>query len=160
MVRIGRGLYGYSPSQESKKSLKKAIRLQPILQWKSIISELKIVEKGEGVGYDMTERVKRKSTLAVVPIGYWHGFDRCLSSRGSVLIRGKRAKIIGRVSMSMITVDVTGICGVRIGDIVTIIGISGSAEQWGEKIAALIGTTTYEVLTRINPLIHKIYTKR
>lgn len=157
MVRIGMALYGYFPSWESKRSLARSIRLQPILQWKSIVSELKIVKNGEGVGYDMTEKVKRKSMLAVIPIGYWHGFDRGLSSRGTVLIRGKRVKVIGRVSMSMITVDVTGIMGVNVGDIVTVIGTSGAAEQFGEEIATMLGTTVYEVLTRINPLVYKIY---
>lgn len=160
LVRIGMGLYGYFPSQESKKQLSRRVRLQPILQWKSIVSEIKTVEKGEGIGYDLSEHLKHKSTIAIIPIGYWHGFDRGLSSIGEVLVRGKRAKVLGRVSMDMIVVDVTGIDGARVGDVVTLIGTDGNEDLWGEEIARHIGTTVYEVLTRINPLIYKIYKDR
>jgi alanine racemase len=103
----------------------------------------------------MTDRMARKSKLAVVPIGYWHGFDRGLSGKGEVLVNGRRARVRGRVSMDMISIDVTGIpC--RVGDTVTLIGRDGGEEIKAGELAARIDTTAYEVLTRINPLIKKI----
>ena len=86
MVRLGIGLYGYYPAGTP--------RLRPVLSWKTIVSEVKRVEKGEPVSYDRTERLKRDSKIAILPIGYWHGFDRGLSSKGEVLIRGKRARVL------------------------------------------------------------------
>lgn len=156
MVRIGIGLYGYFPSLEAKTHLQKKVFLQPILSWKSIISEIKKVQKGLGVGYDLTCRVSRNTTIAVIPIGYWHGYDRGLSSCGLVLVRGKRARVLGRVSMDMIIVDITDIPKVSIGDTVTIIGSQGKETITAEEIADMLGTSAYEVLTRINPLIYKI----
>ncbi len=103
----------------------------------------------------MSERLAGKSKLAIVPIGYWHGFDRGLSGQGDVLINGRRARVRGRVSMDLIIVDVTGIpC--RVGDIVTLIGRDGREEIKASELAARIDTTAYEILTRINPLIKKI----
>ncbi|MEK7636547.1 MAG: alanine racemase [Patescibacteria group bacterium] len=156
MVRIGIGLYGYFPSHKARVRAR-GISLHPILSWKSIVSEIKRIPKGESVGYYFTECMRRDSMLAIIPIGYWHGFDRSLSSRGFVLIRGKRAKVIGRVSMDMITVDCTDIQNVAIGDQVTIIGVDGRESISAEEIADMQGTSAYEVLTRINPLIQRNY---
>jgi len=131
------------------------LHFKPVLSWRSIVSEIKSADKGAFVGYDMSERLARKSKLAIVPIGYWHGFDRGLSGQGDVLINGRRARVRGRVSMDMIIVDVTGIpC--RVGDTVTLIGRDGREEIQAGELAARIDTTAYEILTRINPLIKKI----
>ncbi len=148
MVRLGIGLYGYYPE--------KRVRLKPVLIWKTIVSEVKRVEKGEWVSYDRTERLKRDSKIAILPIGYWHGFDRGLSSKGEVLIRGKRARVLGRVTMDMTMVDVTDIPGVRIRDEVVIIGKQGKYRITADDVAEKINTTSYEILTRINPLIRKV----
>jgi alanine racemase len=110
-----------------------------------------MIQKGEAVGYDFTEKVKRTSTIAVIPIGYWHGFPRLLSGKAHVIIHGKRAKVLGRVSMDMIVVDVTGISRVKTGDTVTLIGRDGKEEVSAEEMARLAQTTPYEVLTRLNP---------
>lgn len=155
-VRIGMGMYGYFPSSKAEKYAARKVSLQPALAWKSVISEIKYAKKGEYVGYDFTERLSRDSKLAVVPVGYWHGFDRGLSSRGEVLIRGKRAKIIGRVSMDMITVDITGVPSASVMDEVVIIGHSGEKIITAENLAKRLNTTPYEVLTRLNPLIKRI----
>lgn len=152
LVRVGLGLYGYLPS--GKKGI-----LHPVAEWKTMIGELKDVAQGERVGYDLTERMPRPTRLAVLPVGYWHGFDRGLSSVGEVLIRGRLAKVLGRVSMDMIAVDVTGIPGVRIGDEVVLIGWQGKKFIGADDMAAKIKTTAYEVLTRMNPLIKKIINK-
>ncbi|MES2014296.1 MAG: alanine racemase [Patescibacteria group bacterium] len=157
MVRIGIGLYGIWPDEKTKKFLKKKYTLKPILSWRTVVSEVKKLPKGSKIGYDSTETLKRVSTVAVCPIGYWHGFPRALSSKGYVLINGKRAKVLGRVSMDMISVDVTEIKNVKVGNIVTLIGKDGNDELTAENIADSMNASTYEFLTRLNPLIKRLY---
>ena len=157
MARAGIMLYGYYPSREAEIHVSGAIKLAPILTWKAIVGEVKEIKKGAYVGYDLTERVARNTRLAVIPVGYWHGVDRGLSSVGEVLIAGRRRKILGRVSMDMIVVDVTdGVKKVRAGDLVVLIGRQGAESIWADEVGEKIGTSAYEVLTRINPLIKKI----
>jgi len=139
LVRVGIGLY------------------KDILSWRSIISQIKIVKKGERVGYDLTERVKRDSKLAIIPVGYWHGYPRSLSSKGEVLVRGKRCKIVGRVSMDMLTIDVTNVRDAKAGDKVTLIGKQRKEILSAEEVATKAGTIDYELLTRINPLLPRVY---
>lgn len=155
LVRVGMSLYGYHPSMESRIK-NPQFRLCPVLSWKTIVSELKEIPKNSYVGYDLTERVARKTRIAVLPIGYWHGYDRGLSSVGEVLLRGKRAKLIGRVSMDMIVVDTTDIPGVRVGDEAVLIGRQGKEALWADEVSEKISTTPYEFLTRINPRIKRV----
>ena len=157
MVRIGIGCYGLWPSNEAEHFCGRKISLKPVLSWKAIISEVKEVKMGERVGYDFTERLVRDSTLAVIPVGYWHGIPRLLSGRGRALIRGKTARIVGRVSMDMIVVDVTDIPRIMVGDEVILIGQSGNEEIKASELANFAGTTHYEIVTRLNPLIKKFY---
>ncbi|PKL72134.1 alanine racemase [Candidatus Kuenenbacteria bacterium HGW-Kuenenbacteria-1] len=156
MVRIGIGFYGLWPSKETKEAFKRKNKLQPVLSWKTIISQIKKLPKGSSVGYDLTETLHRPSKIAILPIGYWHGFSRSFSSIGKVLINGNEAKIIGRVSMNMISIDVTNIKNVKIGDKVIIIGNSGKLEISADEMAHLSDTSNYEIVTRINPLIKRI----
>ena len=153
MVRVDMGLYGYWPSPES---YRKKIILKPVLTWKTIVSEVKSIPKGALVGYDGTERVRRPTRMAVLSVGYWHGVDRGLSGKGEALIRGQRAKMLGRISMDMTAVDVTDIPKVKQGDEVILIGGTGTHAIFADEIAEKIQTTAYEVLTRINPLIRRI----
>ncbi len=157
MVRIGIGLYGIWPDGKTKKYLAKKYTLKPALSWRTIISEVKELPKGSAIGYDSTEKLKKDSLVAVCPIGYWHGFPRALSSKGFVLIQGKRAKVLGRVSMDMISVDATGIAGVKPGNTVTLIGRDGKDELTAEDIAASMHASSYELITRLNPLIKRFY---
>lgn len=153
-VRIGIGFYGLYPSKELEIQ-RGEIKLKPVLSWYTVIGETKKLKKGDYVGYDLAERVTRPTKMAVLPIGYWHGYPRALSGVGQVLIKGQRAKILGRVSMDMIVVDITGInCG--LGDTVTLIGRDGPARITAQELAALSGASYYEILTRINPLIERI----
>jgi alanine racemase len=154
-VRVGIGLYGLWPSHELERECADRITLHPVLSWRSVISEVKRVPKGMHVGYDGTERLHRPSLLAVVPVGYWHGIPRSVSSRGHVLVRGKRARIVGRVSMDMIVIDVTGIA-LKPGDLVTLIGRDGAEEITASAFAEWAGTSHYEIVTRINPLSARI----
>jgi len=156
LVRIGMGLYGYFPSLESKTQRGEEVLLKPVLSWRTLISEIKKIPKGSYVGYDLTERVGKDTRTAILPIGYWHGYDRGLSGIGETLVRGKRAKVLGRVSMDMIVVDVTNIPGAKIGDEVVLIGKQGQETIGADELALKIGTTQYEFLTRINPLIKKL----
>jgi alanine racemase len=126
-----------------------------VLAWRSIVSEIKPARKGSFVGYDMTERLDRDSKLAIIPIGYWHGYDRGLSGNGEVLINGRRARVRGRISMDMIIVDVTD-APCKVGDVATLIGPDGKLAVTAAELGARIGTTAYEMLTRINPLVKRI----
>ena len=155
-VRFGICLYGLWPSKELEmRYAGGALRFKPVLAWRSIISELKQAKKGSFVGYDMTDRLDRPSRLAVVPIGYWHGYDRGLSGIGEVLVNGRRARVRGRVSMDMIVIDVTD-APCRVGDAVTLIGRDGKHTVTAAELGSRIGTTAYEMLTRINPLVKRI----
>jgi len=156
-VRVGIGLYGLWPSPELERQLRGTIHLNPILRWRAVVAEVKKLRKGDSVGYDLTKQVKHPTTMAVLPIGYWHGFPRALSNKGKVLIRGKEGNVLGRVSMDLLTVDVDGIpC--RVGDEVTLIGKDGNRELRANDVAGQAGTTHYEFLTRLNPLIERIIT--
>lgn len=157
MVRIGIGLMGLWPSSETKDCFIDKINLIPALTWRTIISEIKTVKAGERIGYDFTETLSRDSKIAILPVGYWHGYRRDLSGIGHVIVRGKKAKILGRISMDMITIDVTDIENTAVGDHVTLIGSDGDAEVSAYELAELSNTSWYETITQINPLIKKIY---
>lgn len=153
LVRVGLGLYGYWPSEEWRKRFGQKIKLQPVLTWQTIIGEVKTLTDGGAVGYDLTESSAPGTRLAVCPIGYWHGFPRALSGLGEAVVRGRQAKVIGRVSMDMIVIDVTKIKGIKVGDVVTLIGKNMPVE----RLAELAHTSVYEIITRLNPLIQKFY---
>lgn len=175
MVRVGMGLYGYWPSLVAASKHPAGMTLRPVLSWKTVVGEVKEIPAGSQMGYDITERVTRKTKTAVLPIGYWHGYDRGLSTVGEVLIRGRRAKILGRVSMDMIVVDITDIdyklksprtrtssvrgrrqSKVKVGDEAVLIGRQMREKIEADELGLKIGTTQYEFLTRINPLIKRI----
>ncbi|MGB7295257.1 MAG: alanine racemase [Candidatus Aminicenantales bacterium] len=157
LARIGIGLMGHWPSSETRRAWDKKIVLKPVLTWRTIISEVKTLKKGLGIGYDLTETLKRDSRVGVCPIGYWHGFPRSLSRTGEVLVSGRRAKVLGTVSMDMVVVDLTDIAGARGGDVVTVIGRDGHEEITAYEVGRRAGVSHYELLTRLNPLIQKFY---
>lgn len=157
LARIGIGLMGHWPSAETKRAWDQKIVLKPALTWRTIISEIKCLKRGLGIGYDQTEILRRDSRVGVCPIGYWHGFPRSLSCRGEVLVRGRKAKVLGTVSMDMIVVDLTDISGARGGDIATVIGRDDREEITAYEVARRAGVSHYELLTRLNPLIQKFY---
>jgi alanine racemase len=157
MVRVGAGMYGIWPSGETERARGKDIVLHPALSWRAMVSEVKRVSAGERIGYDHTELLRRDTLVAIIPIGYWHGYPRALSGRGRVLLHGRTARVLGRVSMNMITVDVTDIPHVCVGDVATVIGTDGKERISAEEIATLSGSTAYEILTRLNPLMRRFY---
>ena len=159
LVRIGLGLYGLWPSTGMQKMFQKKYPIRPALAWKTVIGEVKQLQAGSKVGYDLTEELKRSSTIATIPVGYWHGSPRSLSSISHVVVRGKRAKVVGRVSMDITTIDVTDIPGVSVGDEVILISNkkNGSENVTADELAELMNTISYEVIARINPIIERRY---
>jgi len=157
VVRVGIGLYGLWPSQEVQYAYNDKFQLQPILTWKTVIAEIKRAPAGARVGYDFTELLERPTVIGILPVGYWHSYDRSLSSIGKVLVNGHRARILGRVSMDMVTVDLTDIPAARVGDEVVLLGEQNGAVMSADEMAMLAGTSGYEIVTRLNPLIKRIY---
>jgi alanine racemase len=157
MVRVGIGLYGVWPSKETESAFNNKFTLKPVLSWKTIIGEIKKIPKGSRVGYDGTEILEKDSTIAICPIGYWHGFLRELSCKAKVLVNGKKAKVLGRVCMDIIIIDISNIKGIKVGDEVVIIGKSFKKQISVDEISSIISGSSYEFLTRINPLIKKFY---
>lgn len=149
LVRIGIGTYGLYPSPYISKS--KKITLKPILEWKCYVAKIKLIKKGETVGYGRMWKSDSDRKVALVPVGYFDGYDRKLSNIGRVIIKGKYCPIVGRVSMNMMSVDVTNIKDINLEDEVILIGKSGNFEVTVDEVAHKIGTINYEVVTRINP---------
>lgn len=156
LVRIGIGFYGLWPSAKFRENFK-ALGLQPALQWKTRVVQIKNIKKDTPVGYGITERVKKDSMTAVLPVGYYDGYFRGLSSIGRVLINGQSCKILGRVSMNLCVVDISETLKTKVWDEVVLIGQSGKEVITAEEIAQKLGTISYEVAARINPLLPRIY---
>jgi alanine racemase len=160
LARVGIGLYGLWPSKETYLSAaleKKAPpSLEPVLSWKARIAQIKKVPSGAFIGYGCTYRTTRPTVLAVVPVGYYDGYDRRLSNAAHVLVKGRRAPVRGRVAMDFFMADVTDIPGVKLEDEATLLGADGRERIAAEDLAALAGTIGYEVLARINPLVPRV----
>jgi alanine racemase len=154
-VRIGIGLYGLWPSKELELEMGERIDLRPVLSWRTVITEIKTARAGDYIGYDCTERIPKNTKIAVLPIGYWHGIARALSGRGHVLVHGRWARMLGRISMDMTVIDV-GSIPCRVGDVVTVIGKSGRSVARAADIAEQAETSHYEFVTRLNPLIERV----
>jgi alanine racemase len=150
-VRPGLLLYGVVPPP-----LASTLSLTPIMTLSSRIVAVKGVRAGEGVGYGVRFTAEQPATIAIVPAGYADGLDLRLSGRGSVLIRGRRAPIVGSVNMDMLMADVTGL-DVSPGDEVVIIGSQGTDRIDVREMAAQIGTIPYEILCRIGSRIERVY---
>lgn len=157
MVRFGIGQYGIWPADEVRQISEVKVNLKPILEWKTLLGEIKKIEKGSRIGYDLTHELNRDSVIAVCPIGYWHGYPRSLSDRGTVLVNGKKVPVLGRVSMDMIVIDITEVEDAKVGDVVTLIGSDSSNTIEAYDLATMAGCSVYELVTRINPLIKRIY---
>ena len=128
----------------------------PVLAWKTRVTSLRTLRTGEAVGYGGTFTAERETRLALLPVGYADGYNRLLSNRGQVLVRGQRAPVAGRVSMDQTVVDVTEIPGVAIGDEVVLLGSQGehSIDAW--DVADVIGTIPWEVLCAISSRVPRV----
>ncbi|WP_370087116.1 alanine racemase [Ekhidna sp.] len=161
MVRIGILQYGFWPSREIfiehlKGRADKTEPLKRLITWKSTIMSVKHVEMGEFVGYGTTYLAQRDMKIAIVPIGYSHGFSRSLSNTGRVLINGMRIPVIGMVNMNNMAVDVSELEEVAKGDEVTLIGKSGDVEISVASFGELSDQLNYELLTRLPAKIPRI----
>ncbi|MFP5245639.1 MAG: alanine racemase [Thermoanaerobaculia bacterium] len=153
-VRIGIAMYGAAPLDTE------ATRLEPVMTWKSEIARLKEVPPGYGIGYGITFRTKRASRIATLPVGYADGYSRRFSNRGEVLVRGRRAPVVGRVSMDLTTVDVTDIEDAQAGDEVVLLGRQGDDELSVEELAAKLDTISYEVFCNVSARVPRVYVER
>ena len=153
MVRPGIMLYGSYPSP----AIEKLIELRPVLTLKTRIHFLKSVSTGSRISYGGTFVTRRESLIATLPIGYADGYSTRLSNQGEVLIRGKRAPIVGRVCMDLIMADVTDIHGVSKGDEAILIGRQGEERITADEIAKKIGSIPYEVLCLIGKRVPRVY---
>ncbi len=157
MVRLGAALYGIYPSEDMQIEFEKTYSLTPSLSWKTLITEIKKIPKGSAVGYNRSEVVTRDTVIGILPIGYWHGYPGSLSSKGLVMVQGKPAKVLGRISMDITTIDLTDCADVKIGDEVTLIDSNPGSFASARSVALNAGVSVHELLTRLNPKMKRIY---
>jgi alanine racemase len=132
---------------------------QPALALRSVVTHVKTVDAGATVGYGATWKAPDKRRVATVSIGYADGVHRARSNRGHVLVRGRRAALIGTVSMDAITLDVTDVPGVQVGDVATLIGADGAEQITAAEVGEWSNTISYEVLTSIGPRVERRYSE-
>jgi alanine racemase len=157
MLRPGLALYGYLDRLTlDGLSWDREPDFAPVLTWKTQVTSLRTLEIGETVGYGRTFIAERETRLGLLPVGYADGYNRLLSNRGHVLVRGHQAPIAGRVSMDQTVVDVTEIPGVGIGDEVVLLGSQGehSIDAW--DMADLLETIPWEVLCAISSRVPRV----
>jgi len=153
MVRCGIAIYGLYPSAEVSRS----VPLRPAMSLKSRVARLRTLPAGSCISYGCTYITSSPTRVALVPVGYGDGYHRLLSNRGQVLIRGRRAPILGRVCMDQLVVDVSDIAGVRLDDEVVVFGRQGEGEISAEEVAAWAETINYEVTTSVLPRVTRVY---
>ena len=156
MVRSGIVTYGMYPSSEVNTA---DLSIRPALQWLSRITHLKTLPAGREISYGGTFVTTRETRVATVPVGYADGYCRALSGKFHVLIRGKRAPILGRVCMDQMMVDVTDIPDVTARDQVVLVGRSGEEEITMEQIAAAADSFNYEFVCGISRRVPRIYSR-
>jgi alanine racemase len=144
-VRPGISLYGLSPGPGTP--LPEGFR--PALRFKTTVAQVKAFPAGASISYGRTYRTAGEQRIAVLPVGYADGFRRAPCHWAEVLVRGRRAPIVGRVCMDQTMIDVTAIAGVRQGDEVVLIGEQGGERITAEDVAERLGTVNYEVVSEI-----------
>ena len=155
IVRAGITTYGMYPSDEVEKD---KVPLKPAMELISHVAHVKWLTEGKPVSYGGTYITTRPTKVATIPVGYGDGYPRSLSNKGSVLIRGKRAKIVGRVCMDQFMVDVTDIPGAAFMDRVVLIGKDGKDEITVEELSKLSGRFNYEFVCCLGKRIPRVYT--
>jgi alanine racemase len=159
LARIGALLYGYCvplivpPGQE----LPKGPEFEPVLSFKSRIVYMKDVPSGTPLGYGAAFYTRRPSRIATVPVGYADGLSHALSNRGYAIVRDRRVRIVGSISMDLSLLDVTDVAGTNIGDEVLLLGQAETCSISAVEIAQLLGTVPYEILCSIGKRVPRIY---
>jgi alanine racemase len=154
MVRAGISIYGMYPSDEVETS---QVLLKPVMELKSFLTYIKTIEPGTEVSYGGTFTAKERMRIGTVPVGYGDGYPRNLSGKGWVLIKGKKANVLGRVCMDQFMVDVTGIDGAEEGEMVTLIGRDGGEQILVEDLAKAGGGFHYEIVCDIGKRVPRVY---
>lgn len=160
MVRPGAILYGYHPGYdpaELREESERKLPLKPVMSLRARIISLRNVPAGQGVGYNSKFVTTRPSKIGVLAAGYGDGIHRSLGNKGSVLVRGKLAPIVGIVSMDVTMVDVTDVPNVAIGDAVTIYGTAGGEVLPANRVARGIGTVTSDLLCAVSARVPRFY---
>ena len=150
-VRVGLTLYGGEPLDAG------VSRLEPVMRWRTEIMRLKELPPGHAIGYGMTFHTTRTSRVATLPVGYADGYNRMLSNRGEVIVRGRRAPVVGRVSMDLVTIDVTDIAGAALGDEVILLGTQERETITAEEMASKIGTISWDVFCSVSARVPRVY---
>lgn len=155
MVRAGIALYGLAPSNDVNI---KELGLKPALTWKSHVAFIKKVEKGCAISYDGIFVTDRDMVVATIPVGYGDGYPRALSNKASVLIKGQRARILGRICMDQLMVDITDIEGIEEREEVVLVGAQSDDTITMEELAAFTTETfNYEIVCNINKRVPRLY---
>ena len=153
LARVGIIMYGLAPNSP----LPVPLDLKPVLSLKAVISHIKRVQPGTSISYGRTFRADRRMKIATVTVGYADGYSRLLSSKADVLVKGKRCRIVGRICMDQLMLDVTDIDDLCSGEIVTLIGQDGTERITADELASLYGTIGYEVVCGISKRVPRIY---
>jgi len=154
LVRAGIIVYGLYPSDEVDRG---RVALSPVMSLKARVAYVKDVPAGFKVSYGCTYATERDTNIATLPLGYADGYSRLLSSKGEVLLNGRRAPVVGRVCMDQLMVDAGDIPGVKIGDEAVLIGRQNGETISADDIAARIGTINYEVTCMVNQRVPRVY---
>jgi alanine racemase len=160
MVRPGVILYGYHPGYDppgQRTEAERRLPLEPVMSLRTRIISLRSIPVGTGVGYGAKFVARRPSMVAVLAAGYGDGIHRSLGNRGSVLVHGQLAPIVGIVSMDVTMVDVTDVAGVEIGDVVTVYGVDGEHTHPANQVAREIGTVTSDLLCAVSQRVPRLY---
>lgn len=152
-VRPGLITYGIWPSSTPPPQ----DLLQRVLRWETRVTQVRDLEPGSSVGYGRTYLTQTRMRAAILPVGYADGYRHSLSNRADVLIRGARCPVRGSVCMDQIVVDVTGVDGVQVGDVATLIGTDGEEIVTVEELASRANTISYDILTGIGPRVTREY---
>ncbi|MFB0918956.1 MAG: alanine racemase, partial [Clostridiaceae bacterium] len=149
--------YGYQPSDEVHKE---RLPLKPILDWKAKIVLVKTISKGTPVSYGNTFVAEKDTVIGTIPLGYADGYSRSLSSKGSVIYKGKLCPIVGRVCMDQMMVDLSGVENPTEGDTVILLGKDGDVKYDGDDMAKTINTISYEITCDIGKRVPRRYTDK
>ena len=153
MVRVGSLLGGIYPSVH----VKREVALLPSLSLKSHVARVKVLPAGSAISYGRTYVTQAPTQIALVPVGYGDGYRRGLSNKGSVLIRGQRVPIVGRICMDQCMVDATHIPDIALHDEVVLIGCQNGECITGEEVGSLLGTNAYDITTSFTSRLPRVY---
>lgn len=152
MVRPGMALYGIDPTLRPSLDRK----LRPVMKWTAPLIGINEVRQGTCVGYGQTWVAQRDTRVGLLPVGYADGYPRCFSNKAAVLVQGRRAPVIGRVSMDLTTVDLTDVPAARVGDEVTLLDSDPLSPVSVYELARWAETIPYEVICRIGPRVKRV----